>query len=295
MFQYFAEVVKHKQITIAAEALHISQPALSKAIKTLETDVGFQLFERSTRKLKLTEPGEIFHNQVRVILREYNNMYKVIDDIHSIGTGTLNIGIIESFKYWIPDILKQFKQQYPEISVTIQVMGPKNIEDALKNYQIHLGVTSIVSKQNEKLLNSLPLYKDNLVLITSTNHRLSRLKHVNITELKQEKLIHSFSGYMIRNSVIEACERAGFTPTIDYETEDLETAMGLVEAGLGVSVIPESYIKPKPSINLNVIKFSDELPKRNVYIVQHISRYLSPSTDEFVTILQNTFDNNDFL
>lgn len=293
MFQYFTAVVQHKQITVAAEALHISQPALSKAIKTLEAETGCQLFERSTRKLTLTEPGQILYKQISTVLREYNNVFKIIEDVQTIGTGTLNIGIIESFKYWIPSILKQFKYYYPDIAITIQDMGPKEIENSLKNYKIHLGVTSIIYEENKNTLKSLNMYQDNLILITPANHRLTHLQYIDIAELKHEKLIHSFSGYMVRDSLIDACKKAGFTPTIDYETEDLETAIGLVKAGLGVSVIPESYIKSNPSDELKLIYFKNKLPKSNVYITHHATRYLSPAIYDFIANAQSILKEND--
>lgn len=282
-FKYFESVVRNKQFTRAAEELHISQPSLSNSIKLLEEKVGCVLFDRSTRNLSLTEPGQVLFKHVCEILEKHEKIQKEMKDVKNVGAGTLKIGMIESFRYWLPQIIKQFKEAYPAISIKIREMSPGEIETALKNYDIHLGITSSTSEKDS--FNYLSIFKERLVLITSTDHRFKHRKSLAISELKNEVFIHSLSGFEVRQTLIDACLAAGFNPEVNYETESLETARSLVEIGLGVSVIPENFLKLNPSKKINLIHLKSGLPDRVVYIAYDNQRYLPPAIHDFMSIV----------
>lgn len=289
-FKYFDSVVRNKQFTLAAEELHISQPSLSNAIKLLEQHVGCKLLDRSTRNLSLTESGQVFYKSVLEILERYEKVNKEMKDVKNVGAGILKIGMIESFRYWLPQIIKQFKVKYPMISIKIREMSPMEIEVALKNYDIHLGITSSIG--NNHSFNYLPIFEERLVLITPTNHRFHNRKTVSIPELKDEVFIHSLSGFEVRQSLVDACLVAGFNPEVDYETESLETARSLVEIGLGISVIPENFLKLNPSKKICLIHLKSDIPNRVIYIAYDTQRYLPPAVHDFVILARNVSKEN---
>ena len=103
--KYFDSLVRNKSFTKASEELHISQPSLSNQIKTLEQELDFKLFERSTKNVNLTESGQVFYKYVIRVLKEFNNLYKEMNNIKDVGTGVLNIGMVDSVKYWIPQVI----------------------------------------------------------------------------------------------------------------------------------------------------------------------------------------------
>lgn len=287
-FRYFESVARNQQFTLASEELHISQPSLSNSIKSLEREVGCKLFERSTRKVNLTESGQVLYKHACKLLNQFDNVFKEMEDVRNIGAGKLNLGMIESFRYLIPEIISQFKDTYPSISINIREMSPNEIEYSLNNYDIHLGITSNCNKNNE--IEYIPIFNEKLVLITPLDHHLIHLSSIDISELKNEILIHSLTGYKVRESIIMACKDAGFIPKVDYETESLETARGLVEIGLGVSVVPESYLKLNPSKKIKIIYLKNHLPNRTVYISYQYQRYLPPAFFDFISIA-NLFSN----
>ncbi len=126
------------------------------------------------------------------------------------------------------------------MDIKIIEMSPNEIENSLKNYEIHIGVTSIFNKDNENEMNYIPIFEERLILITPLEHRLENFSSIDISELQNETLIHSLTGYNVRESLIEAYQKIEYIPRINYETESLETARVLVESGLGVSVVPEA-------------------------------------------------------
>ena len=178
--KYFVSVVENKQFTRAAKELHISQPSLSNAIKLLEKEIEVKLFERSTKGLVLSEPGQILYKHAVEILNLFDYIKKEMSDAKNIGAGIINIGMIESYRYLIAPLIYQFKKIYPSIRIKIREMGPEEIENALKNYDIHIGITSTLKEDND--CTYIPLFKEKYVLITPADHRLKYLKHINISD-----------------------------------------------------------------------------------------------------------------
>lgn len=116
------------------------------------------------------------------------------------------------------------------------------------------------------------------------NHKLSNNKDIDITNLKNEILIHSLSGSGIRHTIERACNNAGFHPSILYETESLEMAFNLVKRGLGISVVPTSYLKSINTEQVKIIPFKNDLYKRSVYVAYHNKRYLPETFNELLEI-----------
>lgn len=280
--KYFQIIVKHKQFTRAAEELYISQPSLSNAIKALEKELECKLFERSTKKLILTEPGQILSRHANKVLTQFENIYKEMRDVKNVGAGTLNIGMIESYRYFIAPIIYRFKKVYPNIRIKMSEMGPEELENSLQNYDIHIGITSNVNDETE--FEYRPVFHENYVLITPINHPFDHLSNIEIIDLKKEMFIHSLEGFEVRNAINKACKEAGFILNYEYEAKSLETARSLVEEGLGLSVVPESFMKLYPSNRVKLVYLNNHLPERTVNFVYLSERYLLPAIRDFMTI-----------
>ncbi|MDY0393775.1 LysR family transcriptional regulator [Virgibacillus halophilus] len=283
----FEAVSRNKKFILAAEELHISQPALSNTIKRLEKKVGYKLLERSTKELSLTELGQVFNNHVCHLLSQFDNTVDDLEQIKISGGGKLKIGIIESSRYLMPQIIKQFKQVYPEIGIQIMEMSPVAIEEALNNYDIHLGITSDIKSDHKLTYSSIK--QEQLSLAIPMNHKFANLTSINMIDLQEETLIHSLSGFGIRKIIVDACNTAGFKPHILYETESLELASNLVEIGIGVSVMPDSYLKSNANKRIKIVSFKDNIYKRSVYIAYHSQRYLQSSFHDLILIIKKNY------
>ncbi|GAA0610164.1 LysR family transcriptional regulator [Virgibacillus siamensis] len=288
--RYFEAVARNKKFIAAAEELHISQPSLSNTIKRLEKTVGYKLFERSTKELFLTELGQVFNDHVYHLLSQFDNTVEELEHIKISGGGKLKIGIIESSRYFMPQIIKQFKQNYPEVGIQILEMSPVVIEEALENYDIHLGITTDI--KSNQLLRYSPIVQEQLSLAIPKQHKFANLNSINVIDLKEEILIHSLSGFGIRKIIVEACNTAGFKPHILYETESLEMASSLVEVGIGVSVMPDSYLKSNPAKKIKIIRFKNNIYKRSIYIAYHSHRYLPSSFHDLILMIKQASINN---
>ncbi|TCP29604.1 LysR substrate binding domain-containing protein [Scopulibacillus darangshiensis] len=112
---------------------------------------------------------------------------------------------------------------------------------------------------------------------------------MHLSELKEENLILSQPGYETRQNILDACHEAGFEPQGKYEIERLETACSLVEAGLGMSIIPESYLKYSHTSGINIVRLKHPTPKRTVYIAFQPDRYLPPAIHYFMDLIIDFF------
>lgn len=110
---YFVTIVDYKSFSKAAQKLHISQPSLSNAIKSLESDLGFQILDRNTRSIELTEAGAILYSKAVQLLLEMDRVKKEMDEVKHIGSGEIQLGMIESVKHWIPKVILQYNDDFP--------------------------------------------------------------------------------------------------------------------------------------------------------------------------------------
>lgn len=286
-FKYFEAVARNQSFTKASTELHISQPSLSQAIKLTEKECNCQLLERNTRKVYLSEAGIIFLKHSRNMLKQLKIVNEEMSEVQNIGAGIINIGIIESSKYWIPKILTIFQKHYPTVKVSItELIDINRIKEALINYDIHL---SIAPSQPKNPVNKYShIYKERFEVVVPAGHRLIRQKDIKLTDLKQEKFILCKEGFQTRQIIVEACKNAGFEPNISHQLERLETACSLVEAGLGITILPKNYLG-YANTDLERIQIRSPAPSRSVYLAYNPNRYLAPSVKAFMGYIFNFF------
>lgn len=272
--KYFKAVFVNQSFTKAAEKLHISQPTLSTQIKELEKEFGCILFERHKNAISLTEQGELLLRLIEPILLQEKIMQQEMEDVKTIGLKEINIGIFPSQVYFLPKIISKFRRKYPVVTINIHEMGATDIEDSLIKYDIHLGFTSPI--KNSEHLVYLPVYNEDLYLITSKVQPMKHAEYIKLSDLSEEAFITYKKGYSLREIFFTSCSEAGFKPNIMYECGRLETVRQLVIAGMGVAVVPENYIRFTSTKNLSVIKIKNSNFKRPLHIAMNKNRYYPP-------------------
>jgi len=289
--KYFVTVVRNKNITKAAEELHISQPSLSAQIKSLEQELGCKLLERNTREISLTEPGRILYDHACDLLLQFENVYREMEDVNEVGNGEIRVGMFPSAASWFPLIIMELQKKYPNVLINIHEICSINMENALKNYDIHLGISS--RKIQSDIFNFIPLFKEELFLIVNENHPFSKYKSIDFTDLMDERFILYKQGYQLRDIVLDLCKSAGFQPKVFYECGEFETIRNLVRTGLGIAIIPETYIKFTDTNDISIIKINEFSPSRTLYTVLLNNRYHKPVVLELNRLIINFFENLD--
>ncbi|PIC64175.1 LysR family transcriptional regulator [Sporosarcina sp. P13] len=282
---YFVMVVQQSSFSEAAKKLHLSQPSLSKAIKNLETEVGFRLLERTTKKIQLTDSGNVIYERALHILNETDILQREIKEVKWNGSGKVQIGMIESVKNWIPSILHWYQQAFPAMKVKlIEVLSLEDVERALRQYEVHICLTNHLIDSPDFL--TTPLYEERLVIIMHPGHILASRESLTLADLEDEPFIITSYGFQTRQDIITVFNEEGIRLNIQYEVERFETIIELVRANIGISIIPQKYFDNRLDQSLVIKTIDSQSLKRTVYLTYLKNRYMPPAIEALIGRMQ---------
>lgn len=285
--QYFLAIKKYNGFSPAAHELCISQSSLSKQIKALETELDTILIDRASRVTTLTQAGEDFYMYAQKFLEDYNNIIKGMKKHSNSRKTTLKIGTIAVItQYGLTSALASFKSKYPNIDINIF----EDENDAILNMLIKSEIDFAIIRDFNLPRNSFdvtPLANDELVVVTSNNHPFTKRKYISFNDLKNEDLIIcSKSG--VYDICVKECAKLGFTPNVIHNINKIETILGLVSEGLGITLIVNNVLKPFSNHNISVHHLKKPI-NSNLALVTNID---GPKYKEFTTfkdfIIENT-------
>lgn len=258
--EYFLELSKTKNFRKASEQLHVSQPALSKSIRQLEEDLGTVLIERTNKSFELTDTGEVLVKRAAFLLEQFNDIYKEIDNVKLSHQGEIKIGvpnILGNLCYF--ELICEFQKKYPGIHISVIGEGTKDINDALRNETIDLGIGMLSGNYQilMKDLRVIPLTHDHAVLVVNKERPYSSLKSISISELRDEKFIMINEQFMLYDDSMRICSEAGFTPNVVAKSSQWDFVLKMVESGFGVTMLPGPLAKKFMPENTTALTIED--------------------------------------
>ena len=287
--QYFLEVAKREHVSEAAEALHVAQSAISRQIANLEAELGVQLFEREGRNVKLTPVGRHFLPHVETALKAIEYAKQQIEEYLDPERGTIKIGFPTSLaSHTMPMVISAFKEEHPNVSFHLRQGAYKYLIEAVKKREIDLAFLGPVPTGEPGIKGEI-LFSEMFAALLPSNHPLAKRDSLVLNELRNEPFVTFPEGYILHQIVLDACQQAGFSPIISSEGEDLDAIKGLVSAGIGVTLLPESaFYETVPRF---AVKVPIEMPqvKRNVGIIVSDHHELAPSVKVFYRFVKDFF------
>ncbi|GAB3453515.1 LysR family transcriptional regulator [Massilia terrae] len=239
--RYFVAVAEEKNFTRAAARLHIAQPPLSRQIQQLEEDLGVALIEKGSRPLRLTEAGQFLLAHAKPLLDQVRELRAMTQRVGKLER-TLSIGFVASTLYGqLPEIVRRYRERYPQVEVTLHEMTTVEQLKALKEGRIDVGFGRL--KSEDPSIRRILLREERMMVAMSPGHRLAeREGSVRLTELVHERLLvypkaprPSFA-----DQVLAVFSEANLAPDQVTEVRELQIAIGLVAAGQGISIVPQS-------------------------------------------------------
>ena len=233
----FVQLAEKENFLEAAEDLFISQSSLSKHIKSLEKELGTTLFDRTTRKVKLSPYGSLLLPYAKQILRLQDEYAHAFATQTAQNQHLIKLASIPSMpQYGITDYIVHFKQQHPQIDFQIQQEVSSRLENLLREKKCDLAFIRELEDPHHEF-HKLPFFTDHLTAVLPVNHPLAEAKRLSLTELKQDNFL-----LMPRNSrpykvCIKACQASGFEPQVTFTTHNLENIIDLVTKGMGIALL----------------------------------------------------------
>ncbi len=309
MFQgmhYVYAVYQEKSFTKAAARLYISQPSLSGAVKKIEEQLGFAIFDRSTVPLRVTDLGKEYIRSIEIIMDVENGFRNFINDVNDVKKGSFSIGGTNLFiSYVLPSLLSTFMQKYPLIDVNIMEASSNELAEHLNNGDIDLLLDNVYMNEqifekkyicNEHLLLTVPSQLDinNQVRkyamtaadIRAGMHINSHIQAVPLEVFHDARFILQKAGNDTRIRAEHLCRDSNFTPNICLELDQQITAYNLSCAGLGISFCGDVLINHVPA-NADVLyyKLANQEALRTVNLFYKRGRYLPRAAREFLSII----------
>ncbi len=234
--RHFLKVAELGNFTRAAEAVGLSQPALSRSIARLEEELGRPLFERQTRHVSLTDSGNLLVDRARQIL-------SLVDDakseIHDDGqTGRIRVAAIPTIApYFLPERLSEFHQKFPQAKVLVHEDTTANLLKKITDGMVDVGIASLPI--DAKYLQVESLFDEELLLVTAATSPLAQKKSIYLRDIESLPFVLLGEAHCLTDSVVSFCKRSSFHPVSVERTSQLAMVQELVALDHGISLVPQ--------------------------------------------------------
>lgn len=268
--EYFVAVCEQLNFTRAAKQFYISQTAVTLQIKALEEELGVQLFHRTNRKVELTPAGKTFLEDARAILRRTRDAMERAKRADTVFTGHLNIGFVKGYeKTNLSDLLSDFHVQYPNISFSFTRENVSELYDGVLDGSLDIIFNLQYSMDDLEDLDFRIIRQCPLLAVMPASHPLAHRTSIKRSELKGYPLVDikkNESRYGETTTILNAFTRAGFLPNVRYVSDDIETSILAVAAGLGYALLP-SYITDYITTREKVISVPIEGEEKEMTVI----------------------------
>jgi DNA-binding transcriptional LysR family regulator len=280
---YFLTTAKLQNFSRAAEQLYITPSALSKAIRNLENELGFPLFEKSGRVVGLTEYGRMFSEYVVKASKNIEDGIFEVQKRMGLHTGRIAIsGIYTMCGDYVPSRIMEFNTDHPNVTYAIEYAITSKILEKIISGSSDLGFCGDYELDSDHFssIERKLIKVEDLVVVTPKNHPLAKKERIEFKKLSKEKFII----YRNVNSGIsyifwKLCNQYDIKPKIAFEVPDDHSIVGLVAAGLGIALLPDNV-----SIKMNdlaILKIYPHMPTRNQYMIWKKERFMAPVVEAF--------------
>ena len=241
--RYFVEVVEQHSFTRAAARLHVTQPTVSKMVAQLEESLGLMLLERQGKRFTLTDAGRVVLARAHELLALHEQLRTELRDLQQLERGELRMGVSPQTHMALAPWLAEFHQRYPAIELKMYEVGTQAIERDLRKGTVELGTMldypgNAASWQD---FEALPLVRSPLCLLAPASSPWHGRSSVQLFELADSPFIFYGDTFALNDIVLDACQRAGFTPRITGRSGQWDFIASLVRLGVGICLLPKMY------------------------------------------------------
>ncbi len=263
--EYIIAVADLKNFSKAADACYVSQPALSNQIKKLEDFLQIKIFERTNKKVLITDSGALVIEQARKILQEVEHLKELVNVANDPLSGRLKLGAFPTLApYFWPYFIPHIRQELSKIDLILVEEKTSILLDRLKSGILDAALIALPVDDPE--LEAIPLFDDVFYLAVAKDHPLASLNEVDQQDLKKHKILLLEEGHCLRDQALDICYTNGGIEQQEFKATSLETLRQMIKLGSFVTLIPEIAVK-KEDTDIVYIPFKAPIPRRSIALV----------------------------
>jgi DNA-binding transcriptional LysR family regulator len=276
-------VANHHSFSKAAQALDITQPAVSIQVQELEKSLGVTLFLRRSRGLRLTEVGETVFSYSQQIFALSDRLIEVLEETKGLNAGHLTLGASTTpGEYVLPLVVGQFRKVYPGIRLELVIANTTSIIQRILSGEMDLGMVGDLPKEHSDDLEMIVYVEDEIVLVAAPSHPLAQTGHISLKDVVKEGIIVREQGSATRRTAEREFEALGFSPSIALELGSNQAVKQAAAGGGGVGVISRLGVEAEVKAGmLTVLEVSGWDCHRPLTVIYAKDRYLSPAQIAF--------------
>lgn len=287
----FLAVVREKNFTRAAKTCNMTQPSLSYQISGLEEELGESLFIRKPREAVLSDSGKLLLESALLMEKENKRIVSKFRMRENLKIGEVRFGIIPTMApYLLPRLLSSFRSDYPDIGIVARESRTTQLVKEVVTEELEFAIVSDVPKSLLKKysLHLTRLFQEELLIAAPNTHPACNLPKVKTGAINEHDLILLSEGNCLRDQTMKLCKQGEASNAL--ACEQLPTQLSMVQAGLGIAIVPEMAVKDIAPQGMSFLRFAKPAPKRLIGLLKRRGSKLSLAGQEFVKRLKSNFE-----
>jgi LysR family hydrogen peroxide-inducible transcriptional activator len=277
--RYLCAIVDTGSFSRAADHCRVAQPSLSQQISKLEKELGTRLFDRLGRSVRLTDAGRTFLPHARTVLQQTELARSEVEGRRKDARGTVIVGVIPTIApYYLPERIAAFGRRFPEATLRVVEETTPLLVEGLRSLAIDIAILSLPLRHRD--FEIAPLLTERLYAAVPPDHPRRGASSISLRELRDERFVLLRDSHCFREIALAACHRAHLDPRIAFESGQFSSLLGMVAAGVGVSLVPEMAIDPRAACRY--VQISDAKAVRTIAAARLRGRSFSRVQQGFV-------------
>ena len=287
--RYLVALSEELHFTRAANREHIAQPALSQQIRRLEGEVGLALVERTTRRVAMTEAGNVLVARARRVLAELEAADAELGALRGVQAGRVLVGSLHTMgPVDLALVLAEFRRRHPGVELTVRENSSEELAEMLRVDELDLAFLSVTERIESHGIGLHQLVSEELMVVLAPDHRLAGRARVRMAELAEEEFISFRTGARLRELLVAAGRQAGFEPRVTLESNESRRIRRLVSRGMGVAILPRSDAV-EPGAEVAVAALTEPALDRDITLAWREGRRHPPAVAEFIALAREIY------
>ena len=280
--RYVLESAQQENMTKAAENLHISQPSLSIQIKNLEDELGISLFERTRKRIYLTEAGKVFVHQAKQILQSIDSLSETMGEFASQKRGSIRIGLLPIMIHLgMDEMVSDFAEEHPYYSLKITEQGSQSLINSVLNNDLDAALAILTNANYDDRLHYIKLMESSIVAVVPAQHPLAKKESLVFDDFAGTKLVLTNGNFNMQRLILDELDKRNIQYDMFSQCNQIETCFSLASKGFGIAFCTEQTAKYYHFGNLVYIPILG-ITKRAIYLIYTKTPEYHPVLNSFI-------------